>query len=399
MPWYKTGTVSVTLNSNAVIGTGTAFIANSRVGDGFRGPDGGWYEVTNIASDTAMSISPNYKGATSGAGGYALAPLQGYVKDSADALRALVNQYGVTLAALGSTGNYEILPVNKGGTGGATQGDARAALGLGSVATDNIVPVTRGGTGGSTQAAAQAGLGLIPTTGPYDSTTGRVMKIGDMGIGRAAATYDGVESMNTFFKSNQFFTSAQPLPAGLNDALLGTYPMGLHFSRSTNVESQLVIGWAAGNGNLGFRIRPTDSAWNPWRKVYDSGNSVGTVADTAGVQTGALMEYGENANGEYWKYANGQLICRRTDILASQAVTSPNGTGLFFSPAQPRKSYAMPFVTAPSTKISASSSSSLGWAVVSGLPNSAQFEAYYLYEGQSTSRTYTVDSLAIGRWK
>ena len=87
MPWYKAGTVSVTLNSNAVIGTGTAFIANSRVGDGFRGPDGGWYEVTNIASDTAMSISPNYQGATNTAGGYALAPLQGYVKDSADADR------------------------------------------------------------------------------------------------------------------------------------------------------------------------------------------------------------------------------------------------------------------------------------------------------------------------
>jgi hypothetical protein len=117
MPWYKTGTVSVVQNSNAVIGTGTAFIANSRVGDAFRGPDGGWYEVTNIASDTALSISPNYQGATNNAGIYALAPMQGYVKDSADALRALVNVYGEKLAALGTTGNYEVLPPDKGGTG------------------------------------------------------------------------------------------------------------------------------------------------------------------------------------------------------------------------------------------------------------------------------------------
>lgn len=117
MPWYKTGLVSVTQNSNAVIGAGTAFIANSRVGDGFRGPDGGWYEVTNIASDTAMSIAPNYQGVTNAAGAYALAPLQGYVKDSADALRSLVNQYGAKLAALGTTGNYDILPPSKGGTG------------------------------------------------------------------------------------------------------------------------------------------------------------------------------------------------------------------------------------------------------------------------------------------
>lgn len=101
MPWYKTGTVSVVQNSNAVIGTGTSFLSNGRVGDAFRGPDGGWYEVTNIASDTSLSISPNYQGATNAAGIYAIAPMQGYVKSSADALRALVNQFGGVIAVLG----------------------------------------------------------------------------------------------------------------------------------------------------------------------------------------------------------------------------------------------------------------------------------------------------------
>jgi hypothetical protein len=183
MPWYKAGTVSVVQNSNAVIGTGTAFIANSRVGDAFRGPDGGWYEVTNIASDTAMSISPNYQGATTGAGSYALAPLQGYVKDSADALRALVNQYGAKLAALGTTGNYEILPPNKGGTGisdlsafiqtllndsDAAAGRATLMAAKSGVNSDitaiagltTALSVAQGGTGGNTQSAARTGLGL-----------------------------------------------------------------------------------------------------------------------------------------------------------------------------------------------------------------------------------------------
>ena len=186
MPWYKAGTVSVVLNSNAVIGTGTAFIANSRVGDAFRGPDGGWYEVTNIASDTALSISPNYQGATNAAGTYALAPMQGYVKDSADTLRALVNLYGAKLAALGTTGNYDILPPSKGGTGIAdlsvfiqtllNDADAPAGrLTLGAAksgANDDITALTgmntalsvsQGGTGGKTQADARAGIGLGPT--------------------------------------------------------------------------------------------------------------------------------------------------------------------------------------------------------------------------------------------
>ena len=88
MSWYKAGTINVTTNSNAVIGTGTAFIANSRVGDAFLGPDGDWYEVTNIASNTAMSIYPNYKGATEVSSQYAITPIQGYNKDTADALRA-----------------------------------------------------------------------------------------------------------------------------------------------------------------------------------------------------------------------------------------------------------------------------------------------------------------------
>jgi hypothetical protein len=117
MPWYKTGTVSVTQNSNAVIGAGTAFIANSRVGDGFRGPDGRWYEVTNIASNTALSISPNYEGPTAAGGFYSIMPVQGYQKDLSDQVRAILNDYGDKLAALGTTGNYEVLPPDKGGTG------------------------------------------------------------------------------------------------------------------------------------------------------------------------------------------------------------------------------------------------------------------------------------------
>ncbi|OFJ45713.1 hypothetical protein BJN42_11875 [Pseudomonas koreensis] len=192
MPWYKTGTVSVTQNSNAVIGTSTAFIANSRVGDGFRGPDGRWYEVTNIASNTALSISPNYEGPTAAGGLYSIMPVQGYQKDLSDKVREILNYYGETLAALGTTGNYDILPVTKGGTGAVTASDALTELGFSEFAktlvddadvgtarttllaaksgvNDDItsltalttaIPIEMGGTGGKTQAAARTGLGL-----------------------------------------------------------------------------------------------------------------------------------------------------------------------------------------------------------------------------------------------
>ena len=139
MPWYRSGTVAVTSGSTTVTGTGTAFAANARVGDAFQGPDGRWYEVSNIASTTVLSILPAYQGATAAGGAYALAPMQGYVKESADRLRQLVDQWGATLAGLGTVSVENVVPVAKGGTGGTTQAAARAGLGLGAAAVAAIL--------------------------------------------------------------------------------------------------------------------------------------------------------------------------------------------------------------------------------------------------------------------
>lgn len=94
MAWYRTGTVSVTAASTTVTGSGTAFVANARVGDAFIGPDGRLYEISNVASDTAISILPAYKGSTASGQGYAIAPVQGYVKKLADEASELLNEYG-----------------------------------------------------------------------------------------------------------------------------------------------------------------------------------------------------------------------------------------------------------------------------------------------------------------
>lgn len=89
MSWSRFGTVSVTNGSTTVTGTNAAFDVNGRVGDAFQGPDGRWYEVTNISSGTVLSILPAYQGESVTGGVYGLAPMQGYVKESADRLRAI----------------------------------------------------------------------------------------------------------------------------------------------------------------------------------------------------------------------------------------------------------------------------------------------------------------------
>ncbi|WP_210555492.1 MULTISPECIES: tail fiber domain-containing protein [unclassified Pseudomonas] len=87
------------------------------MGDAFIGQDGLSYEIGNIASATVMSIVPAYKGPTAIGAPYAIMPVQGYPKALADAFSDINRQWGVKLSALGTTGNYEILPISKGGTG------------------------------------------------------------------------------------------------------------------------------------------------------------------------------------------------------------------------------------------------------------------------------------------
>lgn len=95
MGWYKTGSVSVTQGQTSVTGVNTKFASNARVGDAFRGPDGEWYEVVNIASEVTLGIYPAYQGVTVVAdANYTIAPMQGYVKDSADKLVALTEALG-----------------------------------------------------------------------------------------------------------------------------------------------------------------------------------------------------------------------------------------------------------------------------------------------------------------
>jgi hypothetical protein len=43
--------------------------------------------------------------------------------------------------------------------------------------------------------------------------------------------------------------------------------------------------------------------------LYNQSNIVGTVSESGGVPTGAIIERGSNANGEYVKYADGTMIC------------------------------------------------------------------------------------------
>ena len=56
-------------------------------------------------------------------------------------------------------------------------------------------------------------------------------------------------------------------------------------------------------------------------EVFKQSNILGTVSESGGVPTGAIIERGSNSNGEFIKYADGTMICF---VSLSYATTDSN---------------------------------------------------------------------------
>ncbi|WP_225045000.1 hypothetical protein [Pseudomonas aeruginosa] len=188
MAWYSTGTVAVTLNSPTVTGTGTTFSANVRVGDAFRGPDGRWYEVTNVASSTVISIKPNYQGSTASGQAYAVAPILGYDKDLSDRFNLIANQWGATLAG--------IKPWALSANAAAARGD----LGLGSAAVREAL----GGSGALY--SRDSILGAVAQAGGVP--TGAVIERGSNASGEYTRWADGTQVCTARVSTSSFGNNA-----------------------------------------------------------------------------------------------------------------------------------------------------------------------------------------------
>jgi hypothetical protein len=241
MVWQRGGTVSVHNGSTTVTGVNVDFDATSRVGDSFIGPDGSNYEVSNVVSATVISILPAYKGATVSGAAYAIMPVQGYDKMLSDAFNALNNQFGQKLAALGTTGNYEILPLNKGGTGSDNQPGARSALGLTSMAVASF-----GYENGNVADSYMVGRTKSSVAQSWYTNTGH-----------------GLDP-------NLYPPGSSGMPTG------GTGYWYKYVFRHADTANRLTIAWPYGltgsSGTVKFQSI-YDGATTPWIELYHTGNT------------------------------------------------------------------------------------------------------------------------------
>lgn len=101
-----------------------------------------------------------------------------------------------------------------------------------------------------------------------------------------------------------FSAGAPPTPIG------GTtfwYVFNITFNEGSYIQ-QYAYNHSFGTGApCTFMRTYEDGIWTVWRQA--SAPAVGTVGFVSGINTGAIIERGVNANGQYTKFADGTMIC------------------------------------------------------------------------------------------
>lgn len=121
--------------------------------------------------------------------------------------------------------------------------------------------------------------------------------------------------------------------------------------------------------------------------VFNQGNVVGTVSESGGVPTGAIIERGSNANGEYVKYADGTMICTRLDIFDGTTTTPTS------------YDYPASFVAVPAVAMSHGNGSVGGTQEAANIVVQRESSSWRVRTGTAGSVSAMVITLiAIGRW-
>jgi len=144
------------------------------------------------------------------------------------------------------------------------------------------------------------------------------------------------------------------------------------------------------------RIRSSDgSAWSPWSKVYSQASLLGTVSESGGTPTGAVIERGNNANGEYVRFADGTQICISPDW--SEDVTTAAGA-LYRNATPTTWTFPASFYSSNGLTghVGVTGNSETHWGVMRTL--SGGTDAQITMFGHSPFTNRTVRAMAIGRW-
>lgn len=236
--------------------------------------------------------------------------------------------------------------------------------------------VNSGGTWSAWQELWHTG-NLVKQTSPTDTTAGALMGVGAFGLG-----------------SRHVVTDADSAPMGLSIVNLST---------AANVPAGMAgAGWLETDSELSFtgskvqRLQTSDGSRSflrtigatAWRELFHTGNVLGTVSQSSGVPTGAIIERGSNANGEYVRYADGTQLC-----WENKGATIGGGTtaGITFDNAAAFVGVVRSFQTY--------TASAFTLELKAGMEgHSSSGATVYVQNSSGASRDISVFFLSIGRW-
>lgn len=128
--------------------------------------------------------------------------------------------------------------------------------------------------------------------------------------------------------------------------------------------------------------------------TYHKANILGTVSQSGGVPTGAIIEQGSNANGSYVRYADGTQICWKNITFGSFDIVNAFFGG--FRSTSIVWTLPASFSSTPTTSASGSGLESFGVCVASATTSTVTVIFNAVSSQGSASRSAQI--VAIGRW-
>lgn len=178
------------------------------------------------------------------------------------------------------------------------------------------------------------------------------------------------------------------LDADLLDGQQGSYYLPAGSYTAADVLAKLVTVDGAGSGVDADTLDGQHAA-----DFYQQSNILGTVSQSGGVPTGAIIERGSNANGEYVKFADGTMICKHTDALGRNVNVAAGS--IYKSDGEYTWTFPATFAALPAVKSSIRTASALWTDARAANTTQGAVRAYCTI---STTAPLTIDITAIGRW-
>ena len=129
--------------------------------------------------------------------------------------------------------------------------------------------------------------------------------------------------------------------------------------------------------------------------LYGRDSILGTVSETAGVPTGAVIESGSNSDGEYIKYANGTQICTHY-ALASGDVN--NAIGNVYNTGSLEWTFPAEFVSPPAVSVTEATLVGNCWGGLGTGSTTSTSTTYNIFRATAVPTTPMAALIAIGSW-